>query len=55
MSWYRQGLRCRIAEYWRNLQRFAASTEPVNPEGGEAMKVVELGDVCPTVQILKHG
>lgn len=24
-------------------------------EGGEAMKVVKLGDVCPTVQILKHG
>ena len=23
--------------------------------GGEAMKVANVGDVCPMVQILKHG
>jgi len=40
------------------LEKFPAIYgRPLNrhSEGGEAMKVVKLGDVCPTVQILKHG
>jgi hypothetical protein len=30
-------------------------TETATAMGGEVMKVTHVGDVCPSVQILKHG